>query len=257
MSKTPQDTHPYPCLDLKTRFFYILMFTSDFIWIILRQLKNKKKYRRHNIDVKFFAESIPTVRISIYIGLHLEILDFLLIFDFPVSPYFVLLFWVQISILREIVHGIAFWIFFPIFMLIWINSGNSLWKWCKSFYRKIEKSPSIFFQFSNLICIDSKIFQKNFQDTISRVKFPVESKSELGMGVRNKAEPGNQKKKNRKSRISRWRPIYIDILTVRMDSAENFTSILCLRYFFQIFTCLSIIKIKSEIRIKISKKPVF
>ena len=51
--------------------------------------------------------------------------------------------------------------------------------------------------------------------------------------------------------------VYIDILTVEIDSAENFTSILCLRYFFKIFTCLSIIKIKSEVSIKISKKPVF
>ena len=65
------------------------MLISDFILIILRQVKNKKKYRRHKIDVKFSAESIPTVRISIDINLHLEILDFLLIFDFPAPHYFV------------------------------------------------------------------------------------------------------------------------------------------------------------------------
>ena len=65
------------------------MFTSDFIWIILRQAKNKKKYRRHKIDVKFSAESIPFCQnIYIYIDLHLKILDFLLIFDFLASPYF-------------------------------------------------------------------------------------------------------------------------------------------------------------------------
>ena len=45
--------------------------------------------------------------------------------------------------------------------------------------------------------------------------------------------------------------IYIDILTVGIDSAENFASILCLRYFFQIFTCLNIIQMKSEVNIKI------
>ena len=41
------------------------------------------------IEVKFSTELIPTVRIFIYIDLHLEILDFLLIFDFPASFYFV------------------------------------------------------------------------------------------------------------------------------------------------------------------------
>ena len=92
---------PYPCLNLKYLFFDILMLISDFILIILRQ-----KYRRHKIDVKFHAESIPTVRITIYIGLHLKILDFLLIFDFPAFPYFVPLFWVQIWILRKILHEI-------------------------------------------------------------------------------------------------------------------------------------------------------
>ena len=99
---------PLPRLKKPFFFFDILMFTTDFIWIILRQAKNKKKYRRHKIDVKFSAESIPTVRIPIYIyiDLHLEILNFLLIFDFPASPYFVPLFWVQIWILREILHGI-------------------------------------------------------------------------------------------------------------------------------------------------------
>ena len=45
------------------------MLTSDFILIILREVKIWKKYQRHKIDVKFSAESIPTVRISIYIGL--------------------------------------------------------------------------------------------------------------------------------------------------------------------------------------------
>ena len=34
--------------------------------------------------------------------------------------------------------------------------------------------------------------KKKFQDTISRVKFPVESKSELRLGVENKRKPGNR-----------------------------------------------------------------
>ena len=75
----------------KNRFFFKknLTFTFDFIFILLRQSKNKKKYLRHKIDVKFPAEFIHTVRINFYIDLYLEILIFVLIFDFPASPYLV------------------------------------------------------------------------------------------------------------------------------------------------------------------------
>ena len=85
------------------------LWINVYFWFYLNCIKankNKKKYRRHKIDVKFSAESIPTVRISIYIDSHLEIFDFLLIFDFLASPYFLPLFWVRIWILREILHGI-------------------------------------------------------------------------------------------------------------------------------------------------------
>ena len=125
------------------------MFTSDFIWIILRQVKNKKKYRRHKINVKFSAESIPTVRISIYIYLHLEILDFLFIFDFPLFCTPILSSYLDST--GNFTRDIVSWKFFSIFIFIWIKSGNNLWKWCKIFYQKIEKSSPIFFQFSNLI----------------------------------------------------------------------------------------------------------
>ena len=69
-------------------FSEILMLISDFISITLRQVKIWKKCQRHKIDVKFSAKSIPTVWISIDIDYHLEILDFLLIFDFLASPCF-------------------------------------------------------------------------------------------------------------------------------------------------------------------------
>ena len=63
----------------------------------------------------------------------------------------------------------------------------------KVFIEKSKNRLRFFFQFSNSICIDSIIFQKNFQDTISRVKVSVESKSGLRIGVKNKGKPGNRK----------------------------------------------------------------
>ena len=54
--------------------------------------KNIKNNVKIIIAVKLPAESIPTVSISIHIDLHLEILDILLIFDFPAFPYFIPLF---------------------------------------------------------------------------------------------------------------------------------------------------------------------
>ena len=35
--------------------------------------------------------------------------------------------------------------------------------------------------------------EEKFQDTISRLKFPVKSESELRIGVKNKETPGNRK----------------------------------------------------------------
>ena len=60
-------------------------------------------------------------------------------------------------------------------------------------------------------------------------------------------------------RISRFRSIYyyIDFLTPGIDSAGNFTSILCVRYFFSFFTYLDIIAIKSVVNVNFSKKPGF
>ena len=49
------------------------------------------------------------------------------------------------------------------------------------------------------------------------------------------------------------RDIYIDIRIEGID----FTSISCLLYFFLFFTCLNIIKIKSEVNIKIKKNGFF
>ena len=51
----------------KTGFFKSLTFSFNFILIVFRHSKNKKKYPRHKIDVKFPAQSIPIVRIHIYI----------------------------------------------------------------------------------------------------------------------------------------------------------------------------------------------
>ena len=63
-----------------------------FILIIQRREKKIKNNAKIIIAVKMPTESIPTVSISIYIDFHLQILDFLLIFDFPASLYFIPLF---------------------------------------------------------------------------------------------------------------------------------------------------------------------
>ena len=71
----------------KTGVFENLTFSFNFILIVFRHSKNEKNYPRHKIDVKFPTESIPIIRIHKYIDLHLEILIFLLIFDFTASPF--------------------------------------------------------------------------------------------------------------------------------------------------------------------------
>ena len=40
LSKTPQDTHPYPCLDLKNRFFW---YFNVYHWFYLNYIKAGKK----------------------------------------------------------------------------------------------------------------------------------------------------------------------------------------------------------------------
>ena len=66
-----------------------------------------------------------------------------------------------------------------------------------------------FFHFSILICIRCKIFYKNFQDTICHVKFPVESKSELRIGV--KIRETREIENKLKVKEFRVRDRYIDI----------------------------------------------
>ena len=45
--------------------------------------------------------------------------------------------------------------------------------------------------------------EKIFQEAISRIKFFVESKSELRIGIVNERKPGNKKKKKKNRKISR------------------------------------------------------
>ena len=58
-----------------------LQKTFNFILIVIRHSKNKKKYPRHKIEYIY-------IYIYICIYLYLEIPIFLLIFDFTAFPYF-------------------------------------------------------------------------------------------------------------------------------------------------------------------------
>ena len=60
-----------PRSKIKKLFFFIF---DAYFRFYFNYIKTGKK-RRLKIDVKFFTESIPTVRISIYIDLFLEMLD--------------------------------------------------------------------------------------------------------------------------------------------------------------------------------------
>ena len=45
--------------------------------------------------------------------------------------------------------------------------------------------------------LNAKILYKNFRDAVSRVKFPVESKSELKIEEQNEEKPGNKNKQKK------------------------------------------------------------
>ena len=82
-------------MPVETRFSPCILNGKIVLFSFL-SCKDEKKNIKNNVKViiavKLPTESIPTVSISISIDLHLKILDFLLIFDFPASPYFILLF---------------------------------------------------------------------------------------------------------------------------------------------------------------------
>ena len=89
------------------------------------------------------------------------------------------------------------------------------------------------------MCIERKNFLKNFQDTISHVKFPVESKSELRIGVKKR---GNQEIEN-KQKTENFE-MNIDIYRYS-DSGNRFSGKFYVDFmspiFFFIFFCLNTI----------------
>ena len=135
--------------------------------IVTRLALPKNNFQYTVFDVKFSAGSIPIVRIYIYIDKHLKILIFLFIFNFLAFPCFISLFWVQIRILREILHGIKGLEKIFHFSVSKNKNRKNRWKRYKILHHKSTFS-SIF-------------------------KFSVESKSALRIGVKNKGKPGNRK----------------------------------------------------------------
>ena len=70
----------------KTGFFENLTFSFNFILIVFRHSKNRKKYPRHKIDVNFPAESIPIVRIHIYTSIFISKFSFFCLFSVSRLP---------------------------------------------------------------------------------------------------------------------------------------------------------------------------
>ena len=143
-------------------------------------------YRDQPISVHT-VRSIPTVRIYIYIDLYLEILMFLLIFDFmaPLNFY-------PYSKFRLRFYG-KFHTIYKVLKIFFILQFRriKIRKMAENDVKFCFKNR-FFLPFLILICIERKIFQKNFKDPISRVKFSVESKSELRIIVKNKEKPRNR-----------------------------------------------------------------
>ena len=143
----------------KTGFFENLTFSFNFILIVIRHSKNKKKYPRHKIDVKIsrWIDS-HCHNTYIYIDLHLEILIFLLIFNFTAFPYFYAYSEFRFGFYEKFYTGYSV---LKIFFIL-LFKRVKLWKSVKNVTFFIENRLFLrFFHFNDVP--NAKIFKKIFK----------------------------------------------------------------------------------------------